>query len=315
MVARGIGVALLALLLLLPLRALAGPALVFDPHKGTILYQEDMDALWHPASLTKLMTTYLTFEALREGKLKLDSKIVTSQLANAQAPSKIGLPVGASMSVDLALRALLVKSANDVAVMLGEAVAGSLPKFITRMNEKAKRLGMRRTRFVNPNGLPDDRQITTARDMGYLARALIIDFPEYAHFFAVPYVKVGKRRMRNYNGLLRSYEGADGMKTGFVCASGYNIVVSATREDRKIVAVVLGGRTGGERNLRAANLLDHGFRRFSWRAMFGKNIDKLTIQASLTEGAPDLRSKVCSGRRKARGKKRTARKRPVKKKR
>jgi D-alanyl-D-alanine carboxypeptidase len=313
MFARGIGAALLALLLLMPLRLMAGPALVFDPHNGTILYQEDMDALWHPASLTKLMTAYLTFEALRDGKLKLDSKIVTSKIANAQAPTKIGLPVGATIKVELAIKVLLVKSANDVAVMLAEAVGGSLPKFVKRMNTTAKRLGMRRSRFVNPNGLPDDRQITTARDMAYLARALIIEFPEYAHFFAIKYVKIGKRRLRNYNSLLRTYEGADGMKTGFVCASGFNIVVSATRNGRKIVAVVLGGRTGGERNLRAAKLLDHGFRRFSWRALFGKNIDKLTIQASLTEGAPNLRSKVCGGRRKARRKKRK-RKRTVKKK-
>ncbi len=312
MYVRGLGAVLLALLLFLPVRVSATPALVFDPHKGTILYQEDMDALWHPASLTKLMTAYLTFEALRDGKLTLKSKIVTSKKANAQAPTKIGLPVGATMSVDLAIRALLVKSANDVAVMLAEGVAGSLPKFVKRMNATAKRLGMLRSRFVNPNGLPDDRQITTARDMGYLARALIIDFPEYAHFFAVKSIKIGKRRMKNYNGLLRSYEGADGMKTGFVCASGYNIVVSATRGRRKIVAVVLGGRTGGARNARAAKLLDHGFRRFSWRAMFGKNIDKLTIQASLTEGAPNLRSKVCGGRRKARKKRK--RKRSVKKK-
>ena len=314
MFARRIGAALLALFLLLPVRALSGPALVFDPHKGTILYQEDMDALWHPASLTKLMTAYLTFEALRDGKLTLKSKIVTSKTANAQAPTKIGLPVGATMRVELAIKALLVKSANDVAVMLGEAVAGSLPAFVKRMNATAKRLGMRRSRFVNPNGLPDDRQITTARDMGYLARALIIDFPEYAHFFAVKYIKIGKRRMRNYNSLLRTYEGADGMKTGFVCASGFNIVVSATRGGRKIVAVVLGGRTGGQRNLRAAKLLDYGFRRYSWRALFGKNIDKLTIQASLTEGAPNLRSTVCGRRRKARKRKRTKSKKSVKKK-
>ncbi len=314
MFARGLGAALLALLLFIPLRALAGPALVFDPHKGTILYQEDMDALWHPASLTKLMTAYLTFEALRDGKLTLKTKIVTSKIANAQAPSKIGLPVGAKMRVELAIQVLLVRSANDVAVMLAEAVAGSLPAFIKRMNTTAKRLGMRRSRFVNPNGLPDDRQITTARDMGYLARALIIEFPEYAHFFAIQSVRIGKRRMRNYNRLLRTYEGADGMKTGFVCASGFNIVVSATRNGRKIVAVVLGGKSGGARNLRAAKLLDHGFRRFTWRAFFGKNIDELTIQASLTECAPNLRSTVCGRRRKARGKKRKVRKkRPVKK--
>ena len=315
MFARGFGAFLLVLSLLLPIKVHAGPALLFDPHKGTILYQEDMDALWHPASLTKLMTAYLTFEALRDGKLTFKSRISVSKNANSQAPSKIGLPVGASMSADLALRALLVKSANDVAVMLAEAVAGSEPAFIKRMNETAKRLGMRRSRFVNPNGLPDDRQITTARDMGYLARALIKDFPQYKHYLSLPYVKIGKRRLRNYNKLLRTFEGADGMKTGFVCASGFNLVASATREGRQLVAVVLGGRSGSQRNERAAKLLEHGFKRYSWRALFGKNIDKVTIQASLTEGAPNLRSTVCARRRVVRRKKSTRRKRSVKKKR
>ena len=315
MFVRGVGAALLALLLLLlPVRVLAGPALVFDPYKGTVLYQEDMDALWHPASLTKLMTAYLTFEALRDKKLTLKTKIVQSKNSLSQAPSKIGLPVGASMSVDLALKALLIKSANDVAMMLAEAVGGSERAFIKRMNETAKRLGMRRSRFVNPNGLPDDRQITTARDMGLLARAIITDFPEYEHYFSLKYFKIGKRRMRNHNGLLRSYEGADGMKTGFVCASGYNIVASATRHGRKIVVVVLGGRSGGERNLRAAKLLDHGFNRFTWRSFFGKKIDELTIQASLTEGAPNLRSKVCSRRHRVHRKRRKSRKRSSAKK-
>lgn len=310
MVVRAIGAVLLVLVLLGPSRALAGPALVFDPYKGTILYQEDMDALWHPASLTKLMTAYLTFEALREKKITLKTKITVSKNANAQAPSKIGLPVGASMTVDLAIRALLVKSANDVAVMLAEAIAGSEPAFVRRMNETAKLLGMRRTRFVNPNGLPDDRQISTARDMGYLARALIQQYPEYAYFFKVTHLKMGKRRMRNFNALLRTFEGADGMKTGFVCASGYNLVASATRNGRRLVAVVLGGRTGNARNARAASLLDHGFNRYGWRAMFGKNIDELTIQASLTEGPPNLRPVVCAKRRKIRKK----RKRSVRKK-
>ncbi len=308
MIGRAIAAVLLGLVLLGPSRALAAPALVFDPYKGTILYQEDMDALWHPASLTKLMTAYLTFEALREKRITLKTKITVSKNANAQAPSKIGLPVGASMTVDLALRALLVKSANDVAVMLAEAISGSEPAFVRRMNETAKLLGMRRTRFVNPNGLPDDRQISTARDMAYLARALIQQYPEYAHFFKVTHLKIGKRRMRNFNKLLRTFEGADGMKTGFVCASGYNLVASATRNGRKLVAVVLGGRTGNARNARAASLLDHGFNRYGWRAMFGKNIDELTIQASLTEGPPNLRPVVCAKRRKIRKKrKRTVR--------
>lgn len=309
---RALGAALLVVALLLPTRLLAGPALVFDPDNGKVYYQEDMDALWHPASLTKMLTAYLTFEALREGKLTLKKRIAQSKNSISQAPSKIGMPVGATMTVDTAIRALLVKSANDVAVMLAEAVSGSEAKFIKRMNETAKRLGMMRSRFVNPNGLPDDRQITTARDMGYLARALLRDFPEYAYFFAVPKLKIGKRVMTNYNKLLRTYDGVDGMKTGFVCSSGYNVVVSATRGSRKLVVVVLGGRTGSERNKRAEELLDHGFRRLSWRSFFGKNIDQMTIQASLTEGAPDMRPTVCSRKRKVRKKRRSAKKRKKK---
>jgi D-alanyl-D-alanine carboxypeptidase len=209
----------------------------------------------------------------------------------------LGLAVGSQVDVDFALRTLIVKSYNDIAVMLGEKVGGgSLPRFIDMMNETAGRLGMKQTRFVNPNGLPDDRQVTTARDMGLLARAIITEFPEYDWLFKLGYVRVGKRRFRSHNGLLRSYEGADGMKTGFVCASGFNIVASATRDGHRLVAVVLGGRTSGARNVRAAELLDHGFRRFRWKSLFAKTIDDVTVKASITEGAPNLRRKVC-GRR------------------
>ncbi len=297
--------AMLTLVGLWPAQLQAGPALLFDPHRGTVLYEEDMDALWHPASLTKLMTAYLTFKAIRDGQLTLKDKVVCSRLAQAQAPTKIGLPLGAKMSVELALKTLIVKSANDVAVMIAEKVGGSLPQFINMMNATARELGMRRTRFVNPNGLPDDRQVTTARDMGLLARAIITEFPDYAWLFKLPSVKVGKRRLRSHNGLLRSYEGADGMKTGFVCASGYNIVVSATRRGRQLVAVVLGGRTGGARNVRAAELLDHGFRRFRWRKLFATRIDDIAVQASLTEGPKNMRRYVCGRPKKKR--RRTAR--------
>lgn len=288
--------------------AQAGPALLFDPHKGTVLYQEDMDSLWHPASLTKLMTAYLSFEAIKQGRITFDDKVVCSPLAHAQAPTKIGLPIGAKMRVELALKVLIVKSANDIAVMLGEKVAGDLPKFIDMMNAKALELGMNRTRFVNPNGLPDDRQVTTARDMALLARAIIMDFPEYAWLFKLNAVKIGKRRLRSHNGLLRSYEGADGLKTGFVCASGYNVVASATRNGRQLVVVVLGGRSGGERNIRAAKLLDHGFRRYRWRALFADKIDEIKIKASLTEGPVNMRPTVCGRRHYKKKRKKSVRK-------
>ncbi len=280
--------------------ALAGPALVFDPQTDAVFYSEDPDALWHPASLTKLMTAYLTFEALHDGKLTMESKIACSENAHAQAPSKIGLPVGAEMTVELALKALLVKSANDVAVMLAEAVAGSEPAFVQRMNETAKRLGMSRTKYNNPNGLPDDAQVTTARDLAYLARAIIREFPEYAPFFALDSIKIGKVRLRNYNSLLRTLEGADGMKTGFICDSGYNVVASATRQGHKLVAVVLGGRTDPERDARASDLLDHGFRRYWWKSMFATKLDALAMQASLSDEAVSLRSTICSRPRKKR---------------
>lgn len=305
-------IAALAILLITMLGAQlaqAGPALLFDAAKGTILYEEDMDALWHPASLTKLMTAYLTFEAIRDGKLKLDDNITCSPTAHAQPPTKIGLPIGAEMSVELGLKTLIVKSANDVAVMLGEKVAGgSLPQFINMMNAKARELGMKRTRFVNPNGLPDDRQVTSARDMALLAQAIIRDYPEYDWLFKLESVTVGKRKMRTHNGLLRSYDGADGMKTGFVCSSGYNVVASATRNGRRLVVVVLGGRSGGERNVRAAELLDHGFRRFRWRSLFADRINEVTVKASITEGPFDMGPKVCGRRRAGPVKKRAAKK-------
>ena len=224
-----------------------GPALLFDADDGQVLYAEDADDQWHPASLTKIMTAYVTFEALKEGKLTMESKIGCSELANSQAPSKIGLPVGAEMTVETALQALIVKSANDVAVMLAEAVSGSQEAFVARMNATAARLGMTRTKFVNANGLPAPEQVTTARDLARLATAALRDYPEHAQLWSMLEVRLGKRRLHSHNGLLTNYAGADGMKTGFICDSGFNMVASATREGRKLIAVVLGEATGGER--------------------------------------------------------------------
>lgn len=292
---------------LAPKPAAAGPALVFEPASGTVVYAEDPDRLWHPASLTKLMTAYLTFEALRDGKFELKSKIAASANANKQAPSKLGLPVDAEITVDLALRVLIVKSANDVAVMLAEAVAGSEQAFIDKMNETSRRLGMTRTKYFNPNGLPHALQVTTARDQALLARALLKDFPEYDYLYALQAVKVGKRRLRSHNKLLKNYAGADGMKTGFVCASGYNVVVSATRGGRQLVAVVLGGHTGSARNTRAASLLDHGFERLDWKSVFGDTLDTLIVNAALSDDPFNMRPYACNRRRVRRKKRRRKR--------
>ena len=194
------------LLMLTP--ALAGPALVFDPNTDVVVYAEDPDKLWHPASVTKILTAYLTFEAIEKGELKLEDKVVQSEVSIKEPPSKVGIPVGSEITVERAVFVLMVKSANDVAVMLAEKISGSTEAFVKKMNETAKRLGMTRSHFVNPNGLPDDgmKQVTTARDMGLLARAIYKDFPQYRRFFSKKYMKWGKRRFRNYNSLLRKYD-------------------------------------------------------------------------------------------------------------
>jgi D-alanyl-D-alanine carboxypeptidase len=323
-ISRGIcmrrGTALFALLLLIGLgsrAASAGPALLFDVSNGKVLYAEDADNPWHPASLAKLMTAYLTFEAIKGGHLSLTSKIACSAAAHKEPPSKIGLPIGGELTVELALQALIVKSANDVAVMLAEAVAGSESEFVGRMNATALRLGMASTRFVNTNGLPAAEQVTTARDLAKLARAIITEFPEYAQYWAMPHMKLGKNRLVSHNGLLKSLEGADGLKTGFTCDSGFNIVASATRDGRRLVAVVLGDSSSGERNLRAASLLEYGFQQYAWTQFFNdRTVDSMPFLPTAT-GVKSVRASVeswgCNGKKprvanSAKQRKRTAKK-------
>ncbi len=277
-------------------RAEAGPALVIDAQSGIVIYAEDADAPWHPASLTKLMTAYVTFQAIRDGKLSLEDSITCSQHALEQPPSKIGLPVGATLDVDLALKALIVKSANDIAIMLAEKVGGSEPAFVEMMNQTAQRLGMTQTHFFNANGLPNDGQVTSARDMAILAQALIKEFPQYAYLYSLPSFKIGKRFLRSHNSLLRTFEGADGMKTGFICASGYNVVASARRGDRQIIAVVLGERSSSARTVRAAALIQHGFDTYPWKALFSTPLDQVAVDSSPREPG-NLQSVVCQPRR------------------
>jgi D-alanyl-D-alanine carboxypeptidase len=272
----------------------AGPALLFDPADGRVLYAEDQDHQWFPASLTKIMTALLVFEALRDGKITMQDKVTVSELAHSQAPSRIGMPVGAQITVEMALQALIIKSANDAAIMLAEAIAGSHEAFVERMNAKAKQLGMTRTHFGNANGLPSQEQVSTARDLARLTTAALRDFPNYAYLWAMPEMRIGKRRLRNHNALLRNYEGADGIKTGFICDSGFNVVASATRDGRRLVAVVLGEVTGGERSARAANLLEHGFQTHAWKVHFGTpNLETMPL-AGDAKGVMSIRSSVIS---------------------
>ncbi len=303
--------------------AAAGPALLFEVESGKVLYAEEADQSWHPASLTKMMTAYLVFEALKAGSLKLEDKLVCSQPAVEVSPSKIGLPLGGEITVDLALRALIVKSANDMAIMLGEKLAGTEAAFAVRMTETAKRLAMTRTNFANASGLPDARQVTSARDMALLSRAIIRDFPEHAALFSMPNMKIGNRRLGSHNGLLKTFEGADGMKTGFICDSGFNIVASATRDGRRLVAVVLGEPSADQRNVRAAALLQHGFETLGWKTYFSSDtLESMAVSQGATVEPANVRKLVtawaCGNRpvkvRKAKSTKKTSSKKSTKKK-
>jgi D-alanyl-D-alanine carboxypeptidase len=237
-----------------------------------------------------MMTAYVTFEALRSGQLKPTSPVKVSAHALAQAPSKMGFKVGTVMNVDNALKMMLVKSANDIAVAVAETVGGSEAKFAVRMNAAAAKLGMASTHYDNANGLPDGGQLTTARDLAVLARALLTEFPEYRDYFGIPAIKAGKKILRSQNVLLERYRGTIGMKTGFICASGYNIVASARRGGRTLVAVVLGAASPDERNETAARLLDEGFA--NW--FVGAKPDLASFQASRSMADPvNLHDLIC----------------------
>ena len=254
---------LLALLVLcvVPPAYAGGPTLLFDPASEEVISQDRGGDPWYPASLTKLMTAYVVFQKLKSGQLKLDQKIPVSEIAHAQPPSKIGVPVGQAVGVDFALQALLVYSANDMAYVLAEGASGSVGAFALEMNAQARKLGMTGSHFVNPNGLFDPRHISTARDIAILASALLREFPEYDHYFSQQALTVGKRKLANRNSLLRQMKDADGMKTGFVCGSGFNLVATATRDGRRLGAVIFGANSGKHRVDLAEMLLTDGFSR------------------------------------------------------
>jgi D-alanyl-D-alanine carboxypeptidase len=236
-----------------------GPTLLFDAKTGEVLAQDRAGEPWYPASLTKMMTAYVIFKKIRDGKLSLDQDVTVSELASSQPASKIGVRAGKTVKLDFALQAMLVYSANDMAYVLAEAGGNNVANFAKEMNAIARELGLSATHFVNPNGLFDPRQISSARDMGVIAALLINQYPEHAHYFAQEYVAVGKRRLSNHNSLIRLMPEAVGMKTGFVCNSGYNLVGSAIRDGRQLVSVVLGARNSGQRAASSKKLLESGF--------------------------------------------------------
>ncbi len=234
--------------------------IVVDVASGKVLHAEDADGLRYPASLTKMMTLYLAFEDLKAGKLRLNQALTVTQHAATQSPSIIGLKPGEEISVEEAIYATAIKSANDAAMVLAENISGSEAAFAQRMTAKARQLGMRNTTFRNPNGLPNPGQRTTARDMATLALALLRDHPNRYHYFSTASFEFDGRIVNSHNRLNAWYDGADGIKTGFINASGFNIVTSAKRDDRRLVGVVFGGVTASARDRRMAELLDAGFR-------------------------------------------------------
>lgn len=271
--------------------AQAQPVLVADIATGQVLEANEATTPWYPASLTKLMSTYVVLTAVRNGKLRLNTPLIYTARAQAEPPSKMGFQVGQTVTVDDALKMLMVQSANDIAFLLAEGVSGSVEGFVADMNRTARQLGMSNTNFVNPNGLPvrpgPDLQRTTARDMALLATALYRDFPDQAGLFSLDAIQIGDRILRNHNGLIGRYPGADGMKTGYVCSSGFNVVATASRGGRRLVAVVLGSQTPIERSETAIDAFERGFAATTARGTLA------SLPQTVGAFPVDLREKMC----------------------
>ncbi|MCZ7860713.1 D-alanyl-D-alanine carboxypeptidase [Agrobacterium salinitolerans] len=266
--------------------AQARPALSIDVETGAVIASHDKDRSWHPASVTKLMTAAVALEAVRAGRLTLDTPIVFTENATRTPPSKLGLKAGKSLPLRDALRIMLTRSMNDVAVAIAETIAGSEATFARLMNLKAASLGMHGTRFVNASGLHDPGQVSTAADLALLGRHILLEFPESASLFGIPSVTYGGKTLRNTNGLVGHYEGVQGMKTGYVCASGFNLVGLASRGSRRVLTVVLGAPNARTREKETAYLFEQAFANTS-------SGPKLTSNATSPATAIDLRTKAC----------------------
>ncbi|AWN55938.1 D-alanyl-D-alanine carboxypeptidase [Methylobacterium sp. 17Sr1-1] len=274
--------------------AVTAPMLVVDVDSGKVIFSQGATDPWYPASITKLMTTYVALDMVRQGRASMDQLLTISEAAAAEPPSKMGFKPGTQLTLDNALKIIMVKSANDVAWAIGENLGGSIEGFADRMNETAQRLGMRESHWYNPNGLPDPRQWTSARDMAVLGRALLRDFPENRDLFSISAIQFGRAVMPNHNGLLGRYAGVDGMKTGFICSGGFNVVASANRNGRRILTVVMGQASARERDLKAADLFDYGF----GQSTFGWGSQTLNeMPTSSIASPPDMRPYICDKRR------------------
>ncbi|WP_170762527.1 D-alanyl-D-alanine carboxypeptidase family protein [Ruegeria lacuscaerulensis] len=266
-------IAFLWLLSFAPLQGAAAPyaAMVIDARTGEVLHSRNADTRLHPASLTKMMTLYIAFEAVRNGEIELDTQVRITKKAASEPPSKLGLRSGQTIAFRYLIRAAAVKSANDAATAIGIALSGSEAAFARRMTRTAKAMGMSRTTFKNAHGLTESGHLSTARDMTTLGRHLLYDYPQYYNLFSRQSTHAGIKTVPNTNRrLLAAYSGADGIKTGYTRAAGFNLVASAKRKDERIIATVFGGKSGASRNAKVAELLDMGFRRAPSRAPIRK---------------------------------------------
>jgi len=286
--------ALLVLLLTVVAPVQAMPRLLVDANTFEVLEAEEAGQPWHPASLTKLMTAYVAFAAVQTGRISLSTPIKISRNAWNQAPSKSGLAIGSSITMQDALYILVVKSANDIAVAVAEAVSGSEPAFVEEMNAMARAMGLTATHYVNPHGLHNEAQVTSARDLAMLALYIRRDFPQYLPMFGTEMVRLGKASLESNNGLLKHFAGTTGMKTGYVCASGLNIVATVERGGRSLIAVVLGGISARERNEMTAELILRGLS----GAAQGRGQSLIDI-ANLDAPPVSMRSRICGKEAKA----------------
>ncbi|TFU02900.1 D-alanyl-D-alanine carboxypeptidase [Polymorphobacter arshaanensis] len=254
-------------------------AILLDAKSGEVLYSRQADAPRYPASITKVLTLYIAFEELSKGRMQMSDKIVMSRFATTQAPSKLGLKQGATITVEDAMNVIATKSANDIAVALAEHISGSEIAFASRMTSTARRLGMKSSTFVNATGLPDDRQLTTARDIATLSRAVLRDYPQYYPIFSQESVEYKGQEIESHNHLLGVLPGVDGIKTGYTAAAGFTLAASAKRNNQRLIAVVLGGPSRLARDNNITDLIDTGFYVMDRRA----HGERITVAMNLAE--------------------------------
>lgn len=292
----GAALAVLVLASVVSSSALANPKIAVEVSSGRVVEHEQAFQRWYPASLTKLMTIYVAFKAVKSGQLTMETPVTMSVHAAKEPPSKMYFKPGERFPLDSALKYLMVKSANDVAVAIGEAVSGTEEAFVQEMNAAARQIGMSSTRFVNPNGLPGDGQYTTVRDMALLAVTLRREFPEFAHYFAYEGFTTGKKSYTNYNLLIGRFPDADGMKTGFICASGFNQVSSATRNGKTVVSVVFGAPSQEERAEESARLLHKALTTTAWG---GSSLQSMAPYGDGRDQVADISGEICTAQARA----------------